>query len=63
MQKEEQAKLDEQLAEYSPEKREVFYSMQNDDKVEIKKKNSRGIIFALVIVFVIWLFNTIGGYL
>ena len=62
-QKEEQAKLDEQLAEYSPEKREVFYSMQNDDKVEIKKKNSRGIIFALVIVFVIWLFNTIGGYL
>lgn len=62
-QREEQAKLDEQLAEYSPEKREVFYSMQNDDKVEIKKKNSRGVIFALVVVFVIWLINTLGGYL
>ncbi len=62
-QKEEQAKLDEQLAEYSPEKREVFYSMQNDDKVEIKKKNSRGVIFALVVVLAIWLINTLGGYL
>lgn len=62
-QKEEKAKLDEQLAEYSPEKREVFYSMQNEEQVEIKKKNSRGIIFGLVVVFVIWLINTLGGYL
>lgn len=62
-QKEEKAKLDEQLKEYSPEKREVFYSMQNEDKVETKKKNSRGVIFALVVVFVIWIINTLGGYM
>lgn len=61
--KEEKEKLETQLAEYSPEKREVFYSMQEEDKVEIRKKNSRGIIFALVVVIVIWVINTIGGYM
>lgn len=60
--KKKQAELEQQLSEYSPEKREVFYSMQNDDNVETKKKNSRGVIFALVVVLVIWLINTIGGY-
>lgn len=59
----EQQKLDEELSRYSAEKREVFYSMQKEDKVEIKKKNSRGVIFALVVVFVIWILNTLGGYL
>lgn len=60
--KKKQAELEQQLSEYSPEKKEVFYSMQNDDNVETKKKNSRGVIFALVVVLVIWLINTIGGY-
>lgn len=60
--KRKQEELESQLAEYSPEKREVFYSMQKEDDVELKKKNSRGIIFGLVVVFVIWIINTIGGY-
>ena len=55
--------LNEQLAEYSEEKKEVYASLRQDDKVELRKKNSRGIIFALVVVLVIWVINTIGGYM
>ncbi len=54
--------LEEQLKDYSEEKKEVYASLRQDDNVELKKKNSRGIIFALVVVLVIWIINTIGGY-
>ena len=57
------AKLDEQLGEYSEEKKEVYQSLRQEDEVNIKKKNSRGVIFSLVIVLAIWLINTISGYL
>lgn len=60
--RETQRQLDEQLAEYTPEKREVYLSLQDEEKVEIRKKNSRAIIFSLVVVSVIWIINTIGGY-
>ena len=54
--------LEEQLKDYSEEKKEVYASLRQDDNVQLKKKNSRGIIFALVVVLVIWIINTIGGY-
>ncbi|MDE5654178.1 MAG: CPBP family intramembrane metalloprotease [Clostridia bacterium] len=54
--------LDELLKDYSEEKKEVYASLRQDDKVQLKKKNSRAIIFALVVVLVIWIINTIGGY-
>ena len=57
-----QRQLDNQLAEYSPEKREVYQSLQDEEKVDIRKKNSRAIIFSIVVVSVIWIINTIGGY-
>ena len=57
------AKLDEQLGEYSEEKKEVYQSLRQEDEVNIKKKNSRGVIFSLVIVLAIWLINTISGYI
>ena len=58
----EQAKLEEQLGEYSEEKKEVFLSMQQEDDVDLKKKNHRGVIFSFVIVLAIWIINTIAGY-
>ena len=58
-----QAQLDEQLGEYSEEKKEVFQSLQQEDDVNLKKRNSRGLIFALVIVLAIWIINTISGYM
>ncbi|MDE6614843.1 MAG: CPBP family intramembrane metalloprotease, partial [Clostridia bacterium] len=61
--KAEKAQLDEQLGEYSEEKKEVFHSLQQEDDVNLKKKNSRGVIFALVIVLAIWIINTITGYM
>lgn len=54
--------IEKEISEYSEEKKEVFYSMRKEDGVELKKKNSRGIIFALVAVLAIWLFNTVVGY-
>lgn len=59
----EQAKLYEQLGEYSEEKKEVFQSLRQEDEINLKKKNSRGVIFSLVIVLAIWLINTISGYM
>ena len=61
-QKAEREKLEEQLGEYSEEKKEVFESMRQEDDVNLKKKNHRGIIFSLVIVIAIWIINTIAGY-
>lgn len=61
-QREEQAQLQAQISEYGEEKKEVFRSMQQEDKVNNKKKNSRGVIFAFVVVLAIWLINTIAGY-
>lgn len=58
----EEQELDEVLKDYSEEKKEVYASLRQEDKVQLKKKNSRGIIFALVIVLVIWIINTIAGY-
>ncbi|MDE6276083.1 MAG: CPBP family intramembrane metalloprotease [Clostridia bacterium] len=54
--------LEDQLKDYSEEKKEVYASLRQDDDVQLKKKNSRGIIFALVVVLVIWIINTIVGY-
>ena len=54
--------LEDQLKDYSEEKKEVYASLRQDDKVQLKKKNSRGLIFALVVVLVIWIINTISGY-
>ncbi|MDE5756300.1 MAG: CPBP family intramembrane metalloprotease [Clostridia bacterium] len=54
--------LEKQLSDYSEEKKEVYASLRQEDDVTLKKKNSRGIIFALVVVLVIWIINTIGGY-
>jgi hypothetical protein len=61
-QRKEEQELDEVLKDYSEEKKEVYASLRQEDKVQLKKKNSRGIIFALVIVLVIWIINTIAGY-
>ncbi|MDE7070397.1 MAG: CPBP family intramembrane metalloprotease [Clostridia bacterium] len=61
-QRKEEQELDEVLKDYSEEKKEVYASLRQEDKVQLKKKNSRGIIFALVVVLVIWIINTIGGY-
>ena len=58
----ERQSIEEQIADYSPEKKEVYYSMMQEDDVELKKKNSRAIIFAFVVVGVIWIFNTVIGY-
>ncbi|MDE5990703.1 MAG: CPBP family intramembrane metalloprotease [Clostridia bacterium] len=58
----EEAKLQEQLDEYSEEKKEVFQSLQQEDDVDLKKKNHRGVIFSIVIVLAIWIINTIAGY-
>ena len=58
----EEQELDEVLKDYSEEKKEVYASLRQEDKVQLKKRNSRGIIFALVIVLVIWIINTIAGY-
>ena len=58
----EEQELDEQLKDYSEEKKEVYASLRQEDKVQLKKKNSRGIIFALVVVLVIWIINTVAGY-
>ena len=54
--------LDDELKDYSEEKKEVYASLRQDDKVQLKKKNSRAIIFALVVVTVIWIINTVAGY-
>lgn len=54
--------IEEELKDYSEEKKEVYASLRQEDDVTLKKKNSRGIIFALVVVSVIWIINTIGGY-
>lgn len=60
--KEAQRQIDEQLAEYGPEKIEVYNSLRDEEKVETRKKNSRAIIFTLVVVTVLWIIGTIGGY-
>lgn len=56
-------KINEELSQYSEEKKEVYYSMRRDEKINLRKKNSRGIIFALVVVIVLWIVNTLGGYI
>ncbi len=60
--REQSQKVDEELAGFSEEKKEVYSSLRQDDKVQLKKKNSRAIIFAFVVVIIIWIINTIGGY-
>lgn len=60
--KQQAQEIEEQLKDYSEEKKEVYASLKQEDDVQLKKKNSRGIIFALVVVLVIWIINTIGGY-
>ena len=54
--------LNEQLKDYSEEKKEVYASLNQEDKALLRKKNSRGIIFALVVVLAIWIINTMAGY-
>ncbi len=54
--------LNELTEEYSQEKKEVFLSMRQEENENVKKKNSRGIIFSFVIVLAIWIINTISGY-
>ena len=54
--------IEDELKDYSEEKKEVYSSLRQEDKVQLKKKNSRAIIFALIVVLVIWIINTIGGY-
>lgn len=54
--------LDEITDEYSQEKKEVYQSMRQEKNEDIRKKNSRGVIFSFVIVLAIWIINTIAGY-
>ncbi|MDE7336901.1 MAG: CPBP family intramembrane metalloprotease, partial [Clostridia bacterium] len=54
--------INELTDDYSQEKKEVFQSMRQEDNENLRKKNSRGVIFSFVIVLAIWIINTISGY-